>query len=213
MAQRRQNNRGCFGLGCIGGCLLGLLLGALALFVACGALVMFARQQSPTPPLGEDFSPDPQQAVAVEQRIDTARQQARDTNAFNLSMTEREASSWLNLNVPQVQNNELGIENVQVLFRNGEIQVYGERPDPLGITMLGGTVGVNVNVRPDGKLDVSLGEASFGGIDLPQDVRDSISQTIQDTLNQELNNVDANYFVNTLRIQDGQLVIDGGLNQ
>lgn len=81
------------------GCTVGPLL-AVGLVLGCAlACLSSFTLQGPNPPLGQDYEPNPTEAVLYEQSIASSLQQSVAFNGtFTIQIEDRTLSSWLNTN-------------------------------------------------------------------------------------------------------------------
>jgi hypothetical protein len=205
--------------GCLS-CLIAWILACGGVSVLCvGAFVAFGfyiRSNSPEPPLGESFTPSAADADRVATMVvNTINVAEEGRGEFSLTISQEEASSWLatRLNDNQTQNNlssnnEVRLDNPQVTFQNGEAQLYGEIEIPgWGSTPV--MIDLFYLLTPQGKVEVGVGEINLGGFGLPDSFLRDINTQLQADIDRELNNLNPNYQVSNLTLQNGQLSISG----
>ncbi len=206
-ATRQRGNNGC----CCG-CLFSSCLGLFGLFGGILTVIVLALlwwdSNEPKPPT-PNFTPSAAEAQSFENKIEQASNNAVASGNFNVNVTEGEASSWLNLRAPSITNSSLPLENMQVIFRNGNAAVYGEMDTD--VARVGTLIDFDLNVTPDGKLDVSISNIDAGGVSVPSGVRDELNAQIKSIIDTELRKVGntPDYTITTLQITDGSLLIQG----
>jgi hypothetical protein len=212
---RQRGGGGC--LGCLTGCLSGLMLLGLALACMVGGFYLYIRENAPDAPIA-NFTPQPQQAQEFEQVIEQAAAEVREAQqsapgqpaSFEVSFTEAQASSWLNLEAPLILDAALPVQNIQARFRDNRTAVYMEVDT--GAMVAGTEVDVTYTIGSDGRAQVQVGEINFGGIGLGSQLRNELNQEIQNAINNELDKVSSTYRISEIRSQDGVLIIRGSVS-
>lgn len=115
---------------------------------------------------------------------------------FTLEITEEEATSYLNLNVPQST-----ITDAWVRFQEGRIRLFGRLIQPLTV-QIDTTWTAQVE---QGQVRVKIYSATVACLPLPPPLLDSLSQTVNQMIAESQINVD----VTDIQILPGRLIIRG----
>jgi hypothetical protein len=198
---RQRGLRACFT--CFSGCFLLLACVGVALLGS-----FFYIQSNQPAPLLPDFTPDPAQAVAVEARIENLQADVQRGGEFSFSVTESEASSWLNQEAQTSTQSDFVVENLQVTFRNGTASLYAET-NILGLGRVAGVAQLQITVTPQGRLSVVVGALDFGGLAVPAETRAELAADLQADIDRELSQAGSDYRITRLIISDGLLTING----
>lgn len=195
-------------------CCIGWLLACGGTFTLCiGAFVamgVYLRANAPEPPLGDSFTPNAVEANQVATMvINTINVAEQGRGEFNLTITQEQASSWMVLNLEDYQSADgMQLSNPQVSFQNGQAQLYTTISVPTW-----GDTGVLIDLfytlTPEGKIQVGVGEVNFGGVGLPDGFVQDISTSLQTEIDRELSELNPNYHISSMSLQNGQLTISG----
>lgn len=204
---RRKRNNNCLGCGCLTAC-LGVLLVFGGIVGAIVLALLWWDANEPKPPT-PNFTPSAAEAQTFENKIEQASSNAVSSGVFNLNVTASEVSSWLNLRAPSIANSSLPLQNMQVVFRNGDASVYGEMQTD--VATVGTMIDFDLTVTPEGKLDVNIAHIDAGGVSVPDSVRRELNTQIRSVIESELQKVGntPDYQITTLQITDGNLTIQG----
>jgi len=195
------NKEGCC-CGCFG--VIGVLIAAV---VMCGIGFLMVRQNQPQPP-AQSYAPNQLEANQFEVAIQQAQNSASQFGTFSVSVSEAQASSWLNLQAETVTNGEIPLDNMQVRFRNGSATLYGES-QAFDLTTIAMEFGVGLSVGSDGSLQVNITESNIGGVSAPSGVRDEISKQMQAAIDTELRRINGSYRLNSISANGGFLTVSG----
>ncbi|HLA42006.1 MAG TPA: hypothetical protein VJZ27_01140 [Aggregatilineales bacterium] len=193
-------------MGCFFGCLSGAVIVCVSLVVIGGSLYFYVRDRVPQPPI-QDFTPDAVAAQQFENKVEQAQQIVQQTQQFNLSFTEDEVSSWLNLNAADVIESDVTLRNIQARFQDGQTSLYGEIDSGFGMVPV--EVGITYAITPSGQVEVGIGSVNALGFGLPESTRSQITAEVQRIIDSQLASVAGGYFVTGINSFNGVLSIQG----
>jgi hypothetical protein len=170
----------------------------------CGGTVFFLSAAAPEAPI-PNFTPDAAAASRFESKIAGA---SAGGGRFAIAITEAEASSWGNLNAESIQQADLPFENIQVRFRDNASTVYAE-VDAFGLSNIGMEVGLSYTITVEGQVEVQVSSVNFGGVGMPESLKNDMSEQIQTIIDQQLQAISGNYRVTSLSSSNGVLSIQG----
>ncbi len=197
-----------------GGCCAALVIIPLVCIamIACG-LIYFTTNGA-EPPLTDKFRPSQSEAVAFENQITTATNDARSTGRFTITFTERQVSSWMALEGERfAQDTDIGdfpFKNVQVALQDGEMIFYGELQLGNGVDFP-----VEIIIEPvvdrANHLDFEIKSVDFSGLKLPGALVEIVTDQLKEKMIKPLENIGADYVVDplSLRVTDGYFTING----
>ncbi|NJL92728.1 MAG: hypothetical protein HC915_02830 [Anaerolineae bacterium] len=203
-----RDNRGRGGCcGCLTSCLVGSVGFLFLTALLCAGLSLWVTVNQPEAP-SASFVPSQSLANNFESKIRNAARSTDRTGTFQLSVTEAEVASWLNLNVPAVNDAGLPLEDLQVRFADGLATVYAGW-DVAGATTLASEFSLAFLVTPAGQLEIDLRRADVGGVVLPEGWLADLEAEMQRILEQELAKITPNYRVQRVEVAGGRLTISG----
>lgn len=209
MSQPQRKSGGGCGMGCCG-CFGSCAFAVVALVVVCalgaGGLLYYLSNNSPQP-LIANFTPNAASASQFETAIAQAATTVKQGGQFQLQFSETQVSSWMNLEMERNTQGESALKNLQVQFRNDQITLYGEWDTDLG--KVGMLLDAGYRVNEAGQIEIAINEIDFGGIGLPQSVKDGLSDSIQQAIDEELRKINPAYRVFSIKANDGVLSISG----
>jgi len=178
-----------------------LAIAGLLLGLACGPLT----RQSPTP-----LPPVPvstQAAGRLEDKLQQAAATAQVSGDIRITLTEEELTSYIALQLSQsLAEQGLIISNPQVRLRDGKLTLSGTyRVDPVTVNPVITLSVTAVNGRPVANVE----SANFGILPVPGALLSQVSQSINQTLAQQL---PANATITSVTIADGQMTILGTIH-
>lgn len=180
-----------------------ILISLMALAVAaqvCACCATFGAPQSPTP-----TAP----ASEAEQRLRERWREAVEGSpdgSFTVTVTDEEVTAL----VPQIlaEREELPpISDPQVRFRDGYIEVSatitvaGSVPLPGQATFSAAVV--------DGRIDVTLEEAAFGPLSIPESALTELTGTLDEALSERILAETNGATITSVQIGEGQMTISG----
>lgn len=135
------------------------------------------------------------------------------TGPFSVTFTEAELTAALEAGLDEAEANGVElppIEDVQVELRNGEVRILGTvRVEPLNVNA---EVVAVPSIDANGRVDLSITDASFGVLDLDQANLDDIEQAAEQAINEPIQNSPFNITLNSIEIANGQAVLSGTIN-
>jgi len=188
------------------GCLTGAVIVCVSSVVILGSVYLYVRNRIPEAPI-QNFTPDAVAAQQFENKLDEAQQIVRQTQQFDLSFTEAEVSSWLNLNAPDVIQTDLALKNIQARFQDGQTSLYGEIDTGFG--MVPAEVEITYTITPSGQVEVGIGDVNASGFGLPESLRAQITAEVQRVINSQLSTISSAYTVTSITSFNGVLDIQG----
>jgi uncharacterized protein YpmS len=130
-------------------------------------------------------------------------------------ISQNQFSSWLALRAPDYakqQGYDWPLKDVQAALDNGKITVYGvlvrdNVPDTPAQVIFTPSIDAN------GALAVSVDSGQVGIVGVPSSVLDSVTKTIKDTLDSQLQQIQGRYKLTALTISGGNLNVSGQVIQ
>jgi uncharacterized protein YpmS len=176
-----------------------VLFGVLFLSLACGPCGLLGGK-TPTPP--RPIAVSTESAAQLESRIRHAlRVSGEPGQQFILRMTDAEVTSLLASKLAQYEDSP--VADPQVWFTKGKIYGTGRLVNVVPVT-----TNLYLVASPrieDGNVRVVIEEASAGGLPLPESVLQTLSQSLNETVAELQLEVD----VNALEILEGEAIIKG----
>jgi hypothetical protein len=168
--------------GCKGCCVAIFLIPVLCCaLVACA--VIYVYTSGPEPPLSSHFKPNAADALAFDNAIAAARNDAQVSRGFTLFFSEKQLSSWMALEGKQfadANGRSFPFTKVQVGLDNGNMTFYGE------LTRSSLTLPVEVIIKPEvdgaGKLKLAITSVDIGGVKAPDFVLKTVTRELEDKL-------------------------------
>jgi hypothetical protein len=199
-----------------GGCCAALVLIPLLCCALVVGAVIYINANAPDPPLSENFTASQTEAQQFDAEIDRAVTRARNEGVFDLFFSERQLSSWMALEGPELADqygHAFPFENVQIALDDGEMVFYGE------IDRYRLTIPVEVVIEPrinrENKLEFEITSADFGGVALPDFVLSNITGQINDALITPISDLPGDYYIfeQSIMVEDGQFLVQGGVRR
>lgn len=211
MFRRRD---GCCLLPSSSGCCLVVLL------VICLAAPLFGYYYLTTggpEPLYENFEPSELEAAQYETAFQIALRNAANNNRFDLTVTDDQFASWLNLryrdevaDVTGLQGDEL---EFQARFDNSEVKVFSRYRLYRSVTV---NSLATLELRPaltaepsEQPLEVVVKNLQVGRFEGTDSVEADISRAINNALNDQLEPIAGRYIIEIVSINDGFLRMTG----
>jgi hypothetical protein len=189
-----------------------LLMMLTATIVACNLNINLPS--APKPPI-PSFAASESDANAFEQSFQSAIDQVSQTGTFSATINQNQFSSWLALRASsyaQQQGYEWPLKDVQAALDNGSITLYGviiQKNLPETPAQVIFTPSIDAN----GQLSITVASGQVGIVGVPQDVLNGLTQTIKDTIDSQLAQIQGRYRLTGLGISGGNLTINGQIVQ
>jgi len=199
--------------GCGGCCLSIVLIPLLCCGLIVGALI-YIDQNAPAPPVTRNFQPSQADAQAFKDEITRATNQAATQRWFYISVYEQQISSWMALEgktFADEHGHAFPFEDVQVGLDDGLITFYGK------LSRYGINVPLTVAVSPEfdaeGNISLSIDSANVGGLNVPAFVLNNVSAQLDDALVRPFREINGSavFYRDSLSIEDGRLILQGGV--
>jgi uncharacterized protein YpmS len=143
-----------------------------------------------------------QSVQELEDEIESAIATAQGGGPIELTFTEQQLTSLAATELQSQQ--DLGVRDVQVLLRNGQIQITGT-VERSGIN-LPFNVSLTVSVDAQGIPHTSIVDASVGPLPVPQSMQDQITSQLDQVIASQYA---SNVVVDSITIDDGYMTIRG----
>jgi hypothetical protein len=176
---------------------------SLALALLCLAGLACSLGSTPTPPA----SPIPvstEAAGEVEDLWRTALENAQD-GQVTVVMTEEQLTSYVAVKL--AEEPDAPFEDVQVFLRDGKMILFGNAT-LRGITAPAQVV-LSVSTTAEGRLQVSIDEADFGPLPVPQSMLNTLSDGLNELMAGELGPQATGVRLTSVAIADGQMSLTG----
>ncbi len=179
-----------------------VVLVVLAQSLCCCPLV-----GGPQPPY--TITPSDEAVQRFKERWDTAVKESLDDNTFTVTVTEEEMTSLAAQMLDERQNLP-PVSDLQIYFRNGRIEAYAT------VTMndsvsLPGMVAFSPAVV-DGKITVTLEEAAFGPLPIPDSTLETATDTLDDLLAESMMTELDRATITDIQIGDGEMTLTGTIS-
>ncbi len=199
--------------GCGGCCLSIVLIPLLCCGLIVGALI-YIDQNAPAPPVTRNFQPSQADAQAFKNEITRATNQAATQRWFYITVYEQQISSWMALEgktFADENGHAFPFEDVQVGLDDGLITFYGKL-SRYGINVPL-TVAVSPEIDAEGNISLAIDSANVGGLNVPAFVLNNVSAQLDDALVRPFREINGNavFYRDSLSIEDGRLILQGGV--
>lgn len=199
--------------GCGGCCLSIVLIPLLCCGLIVGALI-YIDQNAPAPPVTRNFQPSQADAQAFKNEITRATNQAATQRWFYITVYEQQISSWMALEgktFADENGHAFPFEDVQVGLDDGLITFYGKL-SRYGIKVPL-TVAVSPEIDAEGNISLAIDSANVGGLNVPAFVLNNVSAQLDDALVRPFREINGNavFYRDSLSIEDGRLILQGGV--
>jgi uncharacterized protein YpmS len=145
-------------------------------------------------------------AGEVENQLATAAADLNDTGLVTVVFTESQLTSYITEKIADQPDNP--IQNPQVLLRDGTIEVTGKAKVGILSTVARLVLEPFAN---QGNLGVDIREAKLGSLPFPDSTLESISQTLNQNLNDLITVRGDKFYLETISVNDGTLTLSGRL--
>ena len=173
-----------------------------AAIVAAQALCCSTALSSPEPPYTVD--PSDETLHRLQERMVSI--EADNEGKFTVTVTEEEVTALAEQMLEEMQDPP-PISQPQVLFRDSRVELYGtihatDATDVLGMLAL------TIDVQ-DGDVLVTVEEIDVGPLPVPESLTETVTENLNDALDNWILNDMADYTITDIRIGDKQAVIYG----
>ncbi len=145
-------------------------------------------------------------AGEVEDQMATAAAELEVNGQVSVILTDTQLTSYIAQKL--ALNEDSPLTNPQVILQNGQIEVTGKAT--IGILTAPATIILEPYAN-QGNLGITIKEAKLGSVPLPQSTLDSISQTLNENLNDLITIRGDKFYLETIAISDGSLTLSGHL--
>ena len=183
-------------------------LSILFIFILA-ALACNAGSNSPALPTGLPVIPtlDPNLSDKFEDEWQKSLAEAITTGNFTVTITEGQLTEFINRK--NAENANSSLSDIQVFLRDGQIQLLSTAENDSGSTSL--QITATLGVSPEGVLQFNVVSAKLGPFSVPEQMLDSISQSINDALSGKGTTGSEKLQIETIVIADGFMTISGKL--
>jgi uncharacterized protein YpmS len=132
-------------------------------------------------------------------------QNAQPGDSLTITLTEQDLTGIL---ADAVRSNpDMQIQNPRVVLKDGVMQVYGQTAmDTISANF---RIDLNVKVDNQGKLQLEVVAADFGGIPVPQSMRDRLAEFLNETMQASLGPAGDRFRANQVSISEGLITVNG----
>ncbi len=130
---------------------------------------------------------------------------AKPGETVNLSLTENDLTQILASQAPSSGN--FVVHDPRVILQNGQMQVYGQAVTSAVTANFKATL--DVIVGPGGKISTQVVDANFGNIPVPGNLRQQMTDYLNQSLSNALGPAQSQFKVNSIQINDGYMTING----
>jgi hypothetical protein len=178
------------------------MLPALSLLVALIACNMpLGGPQAPTPRPAPANNSDTGQTTDWRTQIENAQ----PGDQITATLTEADLTEIL---ADAARNNpDVNIQEPRVVLQNGIMQVYGKAS--MDVVTANFRVDMNVKVNDQGKPEVDVISADFGGIPVPDSMRETLTQGLNSSLEGAIGPSSSRFRAEQITITDGLMTING----
>lgn len=178
------------------------------IFIACLliALVSLSCQISAGGPTPSRTVPVSTLAISeLQNDLEHSLNNPDSANQITLTLTESQLTSLLNDQLSRQP--EPLLLNPQVLLQNNQVEIYGVIQK--GAIQANARVILQVDTDQNGELTAMLKSLDLGPIPAPQNLVESISTTIDSTLNESVDPMTAGFKIDRVTIADGLMTLTG----
>lgn len=180
-----------------------VLLVLIFLSLACSMPISAVNKPAPTN-TPSDVSVSTQAVGDLQSNLSTAVTELGANGSTTLTITEEQLTSYLAVAV--LNQKDVQVSNVQVRLQNGQMEMTGKAT--LSVISAPASLIFSPYVEQE-QLKVKVQSANFGGIDVPDNVLQQITQTINDNINSMLVVDGTSIKVSSVSIANGAMTITG----
>ncbi|GAB4469100.1 MAG: hypothetical protein Kow0088_00790 [Anaerolineales bacterium] len=144
-------------------------------------------------------------ALAVEEKLEQAIQEANEKGTFTIEITEQQLASYVAFNMDE--NNQTPISDLQI--RLGEEQIWLSGLVQQGDLQLPLTVGLKLGVGSANNVVLEFTQAKIGPFPLPDVLLDTITEEVEKAFAEQLAAVGEGYTLEEITIGEGSILIRG----
>jgi uncharacterized protein YpmS len=144
----------------------------------------------------------------LEYNIETAVAIAESSGVVSLVITQEQLSSLVAFQLSDMP--EPTINDIQIYLQSGQMVISGTVVQE-GMN-LPATAIVMVRGDSQGELIVDITSAKVGPIEVPDNMKQLLSQEIENAIESQVRTEAGNLRIDTIQIEDGQMIITGSLN-
>jgi len=170
--------------------------------LACSLPTRTAPTDEPTVPVSTEAAGEAESVLA------TAAAELRTSGKISVTLTETQLTSYIAQRIAAQPDSP--IKDPQVILQNGEIEITGKAS--VGIL----SANASIILEPfanNGNLGVTIREARFGSVPVPDSTIESLSQTLNQNLNDLITIQGEKFYLETIEIGDGTLTLSGTLQK
>jgi hypothetical protein len=186
---------------------LSIRVGVVIFGLALGGLACETGLGGPTPPA----SPIPvstEAAGELEQLWEDAIENSQN-GEVSIIMTEAQVTSYVALKLAEEPDSPF--EDVQIFLRDGNIIMQATAK--AGELSVPAQVVLGISTSTDGKPTITIEEADFGPMPVPESILEDISNGLNDLIAGELGGQASDFNLTSIAIADGQMAVTGTVNQ
>jgi hypothetical protein len=182
------------------------MLPHLLLILSLASAACLIQVGGPEPPPRVHFDP-PSDGVDIETLWNIAMDAAADDGQVMVLFPEELVSDYL---VERLVNQQgLGVSDLQVFLQNGALSLYGQwTSEPFQARFL---LGVSPRLNEDDELSFQVTNADFGPFPVPDTLKESLSAVLTEAFTGTLGSMATGIRITSLSISDGQIAIVGDL--
>ena len=138
--------------------------------------------------------------------MQTAVAEAAQSGTLELTFTEEQVTSYVAVKL--AEQTDAPFSDPQIFLRDGKIQVFGMAH--AGQLTANASIILSASVDADGKLDLTVDEADFGPVPVPDNILDNISAQLEKALTEQAG---SKLVLTDVTIAEGALQLTGTVNQ
>ena len=182
--------------------MLGSAVLALSLAVlACGSPLGIGQPTAPASPIPVST----EAAGELEELWANAIENAGPNGEVTVVMTEEQLTSYVAVKL--AEQPDVPLKNIQIFLRDGQMTMTGDAK--VGALTAKASMAVDVTVDNEGKLKAEITDADFGPIPVPSDMLQSLNDSLQDSLSNELTIDSTEVTIESIAIADGKMSFSG----
>ena len=123
-------------------------------------------------------------------------------------VTEEQLTSFIALKL--AEDPDAPLQDIQIFLRDGQIVIYGNAK--LGSLTAPAEIRLDVATSPEGGLDVSVADADFGPMPVPQSMLDTLSDALDEAMSGQYGPQATGVRITSVVVADGEMTITGSAN-
>lgn len=169
---------------------------------ACCCLSLLGGPQPPYP-----ITPSEETIRQFEERARST--ESNPDGSLTITITDEEITSLVVLRALANREEPLPVSDIQVYFRNGRVEIYATVQ--VKSLTLPGLVAFTIDAA-DGQATVILEEVTLGPLPAPQSVLDSLTDTLNQTLEENIQVDGQKITISDVQIGEGEMIVTGKLS-